>query len=98
SCCCRWRSGVCSSAPGPALRVGGGPAFRRHSETLDFLAELGLPVNPEVRRLSALDEVDAYCHHWQDERHTLNYEIDGAVVKVDETGRASCREGLDSAS
>ncbi len=64
--------------------VEGGPAFRRHSETLDFFAALGLPVNPEVRRLSALEEVDAYCHRWQDQRHTLDYEIDGAVVKVDD--------------
>ena len=64
--------------------VEGGPAFRRHSETLDFFAALGLPVNPEVRRLSALEEVDAYCHRWQDQRHTLDYEIDGTVVKVDD--------------
>jgi len=60
------------------------PAFRRHSETLDYLRDLGLPVNPETRRLTALEAVDRYCHQWQDHRHDLDYEIDGAVVKVDD--------------
>ncbi|HEX8769777.1 MAG TPA: NAD-dependent DNA ligase LigA [Acidimicrobiales bacterium] len=61
-----------------------GPTLRRHSETLDLLAEAGLPVNPETRLLDDLDEVHAYCRHWLDHRHDLNYEIDGAVVKVDD--------------
>ncbi|RPI20898.1 MAG: NAD-dependent DNA ligase LigA, partial [Actinobacteria bacterium] len=62
----------------------GGPQFERHIETLDFLRSLGLPVNPEIRRLAALDEVYDYCQHWQEHRHDLDYEIDGAVVKIDE--------------
>ena len=64
--------------------VEGGPAFRRHSETLEFLAEAGLPVNPEIRRVETLEEVDAFCRHWLEHRHDLDYEIDGAVVKVDD--------------
>ncbi len=64
--------------------VEGGPSFRRHSETLEFLAEAGLPVNPEIRRVDTLEEVDAFCRHWLEHRHDLDYEIDGAVVKVDD--------------
>ncbi len=60
------------------------PRFRRHSETLDFLGEAGLPVNPEVRRVTTMTEVDDFCRHWLEHRHDLNYEIDGAVVKVDD--------------
>jgi len=60
------------------------PRFRRHSETLDFLGEAGLPVNPEIRRVITLEDVDAFCRHWLEHRHDLNYEIDGAVVKVDD--------------
>jgi len=60
------------------------PRFRRHSETLDFLSEAGLPVNPEIRRVTTMEEVDAFCRHWLDHRHDLDYEIDGAVVKVDD--------------
>ncbi|MHB1928696.1 MAG: NAD-dependent DNA ligase LigA, partial [Acidimicrobiales bacterium] len=62
----------------------GGPSFQRHSRTLDWLREAGLPVNPEIRLVETLDEVDAYCKHWEARRHSLDYEIDGAVVKVDD--------------
>ncbi|MGH3848621.1 MAG: NAD-dependent DNA ligase LigA, partial [Pseudonocardiaceae bacterium] len=34
--------------------IEGGPRFRRHSETLDFLGTAGLPVNPEVRKVGSL--------------------------------------------
>ena len=64
--------------------IEGGPTFRRHSETLEFLGSAGLPVNPEIRVLTSLEEVDAYCHNWQENRHDLEYEIDGVVVKVDD--------------
>jgi len=60
------------------------PRFRRHSETLDLLRDAGLPVNSEIRRLTTFEDVDAYCRHWLEHRHDLNYEIDGAVVKVDD--------------
>ena len=62
----------------------GGPAFTTHHETLEFLADLGFPVNPEVRLLDSLEEVFVHCAHWQDHRHDLDYEIDGVVVKVDD--------------
>ncbi|NLA36664.1 MAG: NAD-dependent DNA ligase LigA, partial [Actinobacteria bacterium] len=61
----------------------GGPAFERHSETLDWLASLGVPVNPEHRIVGSLDEVYAFCQHWIEHRHELPYEIDGVVVKID---------------
>jgi DNA ligase (NAD+) len=62
----------------------GGPRFRRHSETLDFLRHAGLPVNPETRVVGTLDEVYGFCSHWLEHRHDLGYEIDGVVVKVDD--------------
>ncbi|HUQ63733.1 MAG TPA: NAD-dependent DNA ligase LigA [Acidimicrobiales bacterium] len=65
-------------------QIEGGPSLRRHSETLDLLAEAGLPVNPEIRILDDLDKVHSYCRQWLDHRHGLDYEIDGAVVKVDD--------------
>ena len=63
--------------------VQGGPEFTSHHETLDYLAALGFPVNPEIRLVGDLDAVYAFCRHWQEHRHDLGYEIDGAVVKVD---------------
>ena len=67
-------------------QVEGGPEFRSHHETLAWLQDLGFPVNPEVRELTALDEVYEHCLHWQQHRHDLDYEIDGVVVKVDDLG------------
>ena len=64
--------------------IEGGPTFRRHSETLEYFAAAGLPVNPEIRVLHSLEEVDGFCHRWQEHRHDIGYEIDGVVVKVDD--------------
>ncbi len=67
--------------------IEGGPTFRHHHETLELLADLGFPVNPEIRTLSDLGDVHQFCRHWQDHRHDLDYEIDGVVVKVDDLAR-----------
>ncbi|MEY2430869.1 MAG: ligase [Acidimicrobiaceae bacterium] len=64
--------------------VENGPSFKTHTETLDWMRGLGLPVNPEIRQLATLDEVYEYCRHWQEQRHDLPYEIDGVVIKVDD--------------
>ncbi len=63
--------------------VQGGPEFTSHHETLEYLRALGFPVNPEIRLVDDLQGVVEFCRHWQEHRHTLPYEIDGAVVKVD---------------
>ncbi len=75
--------------------IEGGPAFATHHETLDFLRDLGFPVNPEIRREASLDAVHDFCLGWQKRRHDLDYEIDGVVVKVDDLAR---REELGSTS
>ena len=67
--------------------VDGGPPLDGHGDALDWMAELGLPVNPERRRVSTIDDVAAFADHWLEHRHDLDYEIDGAVVKVDRLAR-----------
>jgi DNA ligase (NAD+) len=70
---------------GEVLDADGQPvAFSSHHETLQFLAEMGFPVNPEITVIDDLEGVYAYCRHWQDHRHDLGYEIDGAVAKIDD--------------
>ncbi|NNE11500.1 MAG: NAD-dependent DNA ligase LigA, partial [Ilumatobacter sp.] len=64
--------------------VVGGPAFATHTETLDLIEALGLPVNGERRTFDDIDEVVAHCLERQEHRHDLGYEIDGVVVKVDD--------------
>ena len=65
----------------------GAPPLATHHETLDWLGRLGFPVNPERRTFDSLDDVYAYCRHWQEHRHDLGYEIDGVVVKLDDLER-----------
>jgi DNA ligase (NAD+) len=64
--------------------VVGGPELTSHGETLDWLGSLGFPVNPERAVLDSLDAVYAYCQRAEERRHDLDYEIDGAVVKLDD--------------
>ena len=63
--------------------VVGGPELATHFQTLEYLGSLGFPVNPEIRAIDDLQGVIEFCRHWQEHRHTLPYEIDGVVVKVD---------------
>jgi DNA ligase (NAD+) len=65
----------------------GGPEFTSHQHTLDVIAALGLPVNPELRMFETIDEVAEYCAYRQDHRHDLGYDIDGVVIKVDDLGQ-----------
>jgi len=67
--------------------VEGAPPFTTHRQTLDFLSDLGFPVNPEVRVVANVDAVHRFCLDWQEHRHDLDYEIDGVVVKVDDLAR-----------
>ena len=64
--------------------VAEGLSFERHSEALQWLAEHGFRVNPDVKLLGSEDEVIAQCLQWQQRRGELDFEIDGVVVKVDD--------------
>jgi len=59
-----------------------GLSFATHWEGLQWLTEHGFRVNSDVRVLSGEDEVVAQCEEWQRRRASLDFEIDGAVVKV----------------
>ena len=57
---------------------------RRHSETLAAFRAWGLNVNPRAQTCEDLAACRAYIRDLEAERDSLGYEIDGAVVKVDE--------------
>ncbi len=61
----------------------GGPTPDSHSATLSWLAEVGLPVNPESSHLADLGGVVSYVESMERRRHDLGYQTDGVVVKVD---------------
>ncbi|MBT8191958.1 MAG: NAD-dependent DNA ligase LigA [Acidimicrobiia bacterium] len=63
--------------------VEGGPQLRSQSETLAWLRDLGLPINPASERVDSRAGVEAYVQRALGERHDHDYQTDGVVVKVD---------------
>jgi DNA ligase (NAD+) len=61
-----------------------------HMDEVEWLSERGFKVNPDTDRHRGVEGVVERCHWWEQRRETLDYEIDGVVVKVDE--RALWRE------
>ena len=59
-----------------------GIAFEGHWEALEWLRAQRFPVHPDVRTLGTEDEVVAQCRSWEQRRGSLDFEIDGVVVKV----------------
>jgi DNA ligase (NAD+) len=59
-----------------------GMGIETQAQVLAQFAEWGFPVNPHYRRQADMDEVIRYCRDWQEKRDSLDYEIDGVVVKV----------------
>ena len=53
-----------------------------HYETLQRFKELGLPVNPHIRKASDIEEVIAICVEWERKRAELDYQVDGMVIKI----------------
>jgi DNA ligase (NAD+) len=55
----------------------------RHSEDLARIGTWGLPVNPAIEKARSLAEVVAFIEKWHKQRYTIDYQIDGIVIKVD---------------
>jgi DNA ligase (NAD+) len=51
-------------------------------DSLQYLKRMGFPVNLDSRLLPDFEQVVAYCHEWMKKRDTLDYEVDGVVVKI----------------
>ena len=65
------------------LLTEGRPVRDSHWESLTALKQMGFKVNDKSRPCDNIDQVLAFCAHWEAERENLPYEIDGVVVKVD---------------
>ncbi|MFF9264687.1 NAD-dependent DNA ligase LigA [Streptomyces longwoodensis] len=56
----------------------------RLSEAYDLLKEWGLPTSPHNRVVDDLDGVREFIAYYGENRHSVEHEIDGVVVKLDE--------------
>jgi DNA ligase (NAD+) len=61
-----------------------GLALGSHWDALEWLRAHGFRVNPDVAKLASDAEVIERCRDWERRRGALAFEIDGAVVKVND--------------
>ena len=68
------------------LIASGKTVFSNHWQTLNTLDAAGFKVNPRRALVTNFDEILDFIKQWEEKRETLPYEIDGVVIKVNETG------------
>lgn len=61
-----------------------GPAFRTDFESIEALRDWGFRVPDRVQRVSDVEDVLAYHKAYREARDSLDYEIDGVVVKLND--------------
>ncbi len=66
-----------------------GKELHSHKESLDYIKSLGFPVSPRYSRFDDIEDVIAEIERIGELRGTLEYDIDGAVVKVDDFAQRS---------
>jgi DNA ligase (NAD+) len=66
------------------IGVTDGLSFGSHWEALEWLRAHRFPVHPDVKKLRSEDDVVAQCRSWEQRRGSLEFEIDGVVVKVNQ--------------
>jgi DNA ligase (NAD+) len=64
--------------------IEGGKIASKLSEVFNELSSWGLPVNPERALCKGIQACLAYCESLLAKRDALDFEIDGAVIKVDD--------------
>ncbi len=67
-----------------AIGTTDGIGFSAHWDALQWLREHRFPVHPDVAKLTTEEDVLARCRSWEERRGSLDFEIDGVVVKVNE--------------
>lgn len=56
--------------------------YPTHYGLLNELKDIGLRVIPHMKLCDEMEAVINYCEEWVDRRETLEYEVDGMVIKV----------------
>ncbi len=64
----------------------GGPEIKNQWEALQYFQKLGFRVAPDIKLCQTLEEVEDRVRNWLDRRMSLDFEIDGSVVKINDFG------------
>ncbi len=62
--------------------VGPMPLPATQEDALSYLRQMGFSVQEQYQHCRNINEAIAYCDSWVERRHSLAYEIDGLVIKV----------------
>jgi DNA ligase (NAD+) len=62
----------------------GGPEIKTQHDALEYFKRLGFRVAPDIKLYKTLDETVAAVTNWLDRRAKLGFEIDGAVIKIND--------------
>src|SRR5579862_3234307 len=65
-------------------RIEGAPEPQSHQEALDWLRAWGFVVSDLIQQATTLEEAQAYCDRLSAERINVPYDIDGAVIKIND--------------
>ncbi|HEY9792357.1 MAG TPA: NAD-dependent DNA ligase LigA [Candidatus Obscuribacterales bacterium] len=55
-----------------------------HEGSLEFLQQLGLPVNDNRALVQGIEGIKRFCDDWFEKRHHLDYQTDGVVIKLND--------------
>ncbi len=55
-----------------------------HHDVLSFFKKLGFIVNPNIKKISNINDLLEFISYWTANRNKLPYEIDGIVIKLDD--------------
>ncbi|MGN1122488.1 MAG: NAD-dependent DNA ligase LigA, partial [Eubacteriales bacterium] len=61
----------------------GAPTLASHAESLDYLKRQGFTVSPSYRVFTDFADIRREIEHFGEQRSSLSFDIDGAVVKLD---------------
>ncbi|MEP7194161.1 MAG: NAD-dependent DNA ligase LigA [Actinomycetota bacterium] len=61
-----------------------GFAMERQSQSYDVLRGWGLPVSTHYQVFADITSVQGYIDHYGEHRHSVEHELDGIVIKIDE--------------
>ena len=57
-----------------------------HLSNLEFLKQMGFPAVEHSSQLISVGEILRFCDDWEEKRHTIDFPVDGIVIKVDNIG------------
>lgn len=58
--------------------------FSTHSESLEAASQWGFKVSEHTKICNNIDEILEFINSWESRRHTLPFDIDGIVIKVND--------------